>query len=129
MAKKNKKDRPPRKSQEVLRKQLPEEDRRSIAVTVAWMMATLATGAAMVFSTVAYALHRPAENAAETSYSLGALAGLLHFIGFVTGVLALALIPAVYRVRPTPPPLSVTVVSAVIGFAPLLVLLFRRYLA
>jgi hypothetical protein len=93
------------------------ETQRSVAVTVAWMMATVASAAALILMVTAYVAIRwlTPDNAAPQT--LAAIPGLLLFVAVVTGSLSLILIPIVYQLRPSPPPTAVTVGSAGIGVA------------
>ena len=105
----------------------PVEDQRSVAVTVAWMMATLATAAALALAGGAYVLTRSLLSNAGQPNPLTALPGLLLFIAVVTGILTLLLIPVVYRVRTTPPPSTVTIGSACIAVSPWIIVLVRGW--
>ncbi len=98
-----------------------------MAVTVAWMMSTLATAAALALAAAAYVLTRSLSNDAGRPNPMAALPGLLLFIALVTGILTVVLIPIVYRVRPTPPPSMVTIGSACIAVSPWIVILFRAW--
>lgn len=98
------------------------EDRRSLAVTVAWMMTSLATVAALAFWALAAGLRQVANPSPDGTQPLSAVPELLLFTSLVTGCLAVLLIPVVYRVRSVPPPQSVTWVVVTVAAIPWLVL-------
>ena len=54
---------------------------------------------------------------------VAAMTTLVTFAAVVIGVLSLALLPVVLKVRETPPPLAVTLVAVMIGLSPLATLL------
>lgn len=123
MSKQRKKTRPEKNKRRNVTSPMEGEDPRSVAVTVGWMMSTLATGSAVCLSAFAYLFVRSfrAEDAARSP--LAALPGLLLFTALVTSVLTLALIPIVYRVRPTNPPPMVTVGSVCVAASPWIAML------
>lgn len=103
------------------KRQLPKgsaavEDSRAEVVTVAWMLATLATlGAEVVGGVIRFVLSR-----LETApASLLAFPNLMLFTAAVTGVVCLSLTPIVYRLRRVPPPTAVTVLSITVALLPL----------
>lgn len=103
------------------------EDPRSVAVTVGWMMSTLATGGAMCFSALAHLLTRSLADHNGQPNPLTALPGLLLFMALVTSVLTLAIIPVVYHLRPVRPPRTVTAGSICVAVAPWFVVLVQTW--
>lgn len=99
------------------------EDRRSLAVTVAWTMATLATLGALTLFAIAFLLFRTASAPAGQMNPLAMIPGLLLWIAIVTGSVAVGLIPLVYRFRQTNPPMAFTLAAIVIGSVPWVLLL------
>lgn len=97
----------------------PIESRRSVAVTVAWMFASLAALVALVMAIVAEAILATTD--AQEPFGQGALVlpNVVWFIALVVGLIALALTPLVYRFRPSPPPATITIAAVLIGAAPL----------
>jgi uncharacterized membrane protein len=96
------------------------EERRSVAITVVWMLATLATVGAVAGSALVYSLTtalRPADPGL-----LQIVPGLLLLVGCCTGTLTLAVTPLVYRFRSDPPPRAIAVGAVLIAVAPWLVL-------
>ena len=98
------------------------ESRASEAVTVGWMLTSWATLLA-VFVWLALRTLAPQEG------RLAIVGDLLLFAGSVTGLLALLLLPVVYRVRRDRPPRSIVAAATGIGVAPLLIQVVRIWLA
>lgn len=98
------------------------EDRSSIAVTVAWMLATLSTAIASALAVASYSIVRWGGEGADENAPLGFFPGLMLLIAALTGLASLGLIPIVYRVRPAPPPRSITIAAGLIGALPLVIL-------
>ena len=94
------------------------EDRRAVAITVAWMLATLSCTVAslcwLIAWFVAWRLKPPGEDS-----PLALIPNSLWFISLVTGVLALILMPAAYRWRQVPPPRAIAIYSVAIGLVPI----------
>jgi hypothetical protein len=99
------------------------EARNSVAVTVAWMLATLCTAIASGLTVVSYSIVRWGGEAADANAPLGFFPGLMLLIAGLTGIASLGLIPVVYRVRPIAPPRSITIAAVLIGALPLVILL------
>jgi hypothetical protein len=92
------------------------EDSRAEFITVAWMLAALATlGAEAVGG-----LLRVVLNLLETTpASLLAFPNVMLFTASVTGIICLSLTPLVYRFRRVPPPTAVTVLAVTVAVIPL----------
>ena len=86
------------------------EDRRSVAVTVAWMLGMLVTLLAEFIGIIANGMH------------LTMLPQLMLFVAVVGGVVTMALLPLVYRFRAVPPPRSISVFSVLVSVLPIVVL-------
>jgi hypothetical protein len=100
-----------------------EESRGAEALTVLWMLATVATLAAE-FVAGAGLLFFPANSSADEAPSpLSALPGVMLFTALTTGTLCLVLTPLVRRLRRTPPPPAVVWMAAVVGVSPWAILL------
>lgn len=97
---------------------LPIEDRRSEAVTVAWMLAIIATLGAEIVGGVSLIATANWNAAAETR---SPIPGLMLFIAVVTGVVCLLLTPLVHRFRRTLPPASIQFVAVTASVLPILV--------
>ena len=97
------------------------EGSKSVALTVAWMMCTLATGAALFLYAVFSAV-LPRGLAESKNSAAAAIPAVALFTALVTGGLVLGLVPVVYRIRPEKPPLAITIGSLAVGSAPWIVL-------
>jgi hypothetical protein len=97
---------------------LPIEDRRSEAVTVAWMLAIIATLGAEIVGGVSLLVTSDWNASAETR---SLLPGLMLFIAVVTGVICLLLTPLVHRFRRDPPPAPIQYVAVTASVLPILV--------
>lgn len=96
----------------------PVEDRRTEAMTVAWMLSTTVTFGALFFAGVAlltlpYMVARAGEAGA-----LSAIPHLLLAVATVTGTVSILLMGCAIRYRRTPPPPMIIVISAMICFCP-----------
>jgi hypothetical protein len=92
------------------------EDRRAEVITVAWMLAAMATLGAEVVG----GLLRIMLNQLETaSAALLTFPNLMLFTAAVTGILCLSLTPLVYHFRRVPPPTGVTAFAVTISVIPL----------
>jgi hypothetical protein len=100
---------------------LPEESRAAEAVTVAWMLSTLATFAAELAAVAAWAVVGPAVDD-QLASPLSVLPRLLLLIAAVAGSVSLLLAPITYRVRLVSPPRAITIIAVLVGIAPLIVL-------
>src|SRR4051812_43696413 len=94
----------------------PAESRAAEALTVGWLLAVMMTFLCELGSAGALALGRFGAD-------MSAAAAYLLFAALVMGIASLALTLGVLQVRRVSPPRGVTVVSLVIGAAPLLVFL------
>ncbi len=92
------------------------EDRRAEATTVAWTLCGLAAMAGDLGSLLLNGLLRGAANG-----PLAILPNVLLLIAALSGIIALALTPLVYRFRRIPPPPQITVVIVLAALAPWLV--------
>ena len=93
------------------------EDRRAEAVTVAWMISTVATAVGIAVSAVVLWTAQPPEDS-QSPGLLASLAPLMLFSATITGLVALCLTPLVYFFRRHPPPLLITVCAVGIAIAP-----------
>ncbi len=84
-----------------------------MAVTIGWMLATLATALALVVSFVAAALHPLLSGGMFLAVSR-----YLLITSALTGILAIVLIPVVRRVRPDRPPAAIEWTAAILGTIP-----------
>lgn len=121
MAAKSKK---PKKLAPYLSDNVAVEDRTAVAVTVAWILATIGSLSAQILGAGAYVLLQQADLPTRQS-TLGLLPALMWLIAVVTGVIALALLPVVYRMRKVLPPRSIAAGAFVVGLTPLVVALVR----
>lgn len=96
---------------------LPPEDRRSEALTVAWMLCALFAFCAEVGGLIVSILlaSSPANESTEPAALLLVVASA---ISWVAGLLTLLLTPIVYRMRKTPPPAAIILMAMLIGLAP-----------
>lgn len=101
---------------------LPAEDRRAEAVTVAWMLATVATGGAELLGLIVYLLLRFDPAGKVSPEPLRALPPLMLFTALIVGLISLAMVPIVYQFRHLPPPRSVTAVSISLALLPIVLL-------
>ena len=90
-----------------------EEDRRSVAATVGWLLAALAT----LLGTIVALVVSVAAPSTEGSM-LALLAEYLLVASRISGAVALLMTPVVYAVRPDRPPRAVVVAVLAIGAAP-----------
>jgi hypothetical protein len=70
-----------------------------------------------------YAGLRPA------SPQLRMLTGMFHFAALVMGVIGLAMIPMIFKVRQDPPPPAIVMLAVVIGGLPLVGLMLQLFFA
>lgn len=97
---------------------MPAEDRRTEAITVAWMLCTMVTLGALVFSGIAaLTVPRLAFRAGDVG-AMGVIPGLLLAIATVTGSVAIILMGITIRIRRSPPPRLILAGSTVICFFP-----------
>lgn len=104
--------------------ELPEEERSSVAITVAWMLATLAC---LMSETVWLVGELWIRMSAEdpSRHPLVIIPDMMRLISVCTGILALTLLPFVLRVRKTTPPRAVTAFSIVVSALPLVATIAR----
>jgi hypothetical protein len=100
----------------------PQENRAAEAVTVAWMLTTMATLAAEVLALILWAVVW-IYNRGHIPDGALALPALMLFIAAVTGTLCLLMAPLTYRVRAVPPPSGVTIMAVTVGAVPLVTIL------
>jgi hypothetical protein len=99
------------------------EERRAEAITVIWMLTAVATLAAETVTLVARAVMWLFADADQLPVVARILPGWFLLCATLTGLLSLALMPVVYYTRRTPPPLSISIAVAVIGLAPLVIMI------
>lgn len=92
------------------------ENRAAVAVTVMWMLTTIATLMAQLVWAGSFTL----VNLLDKAGNLAVLPGLMLFTGVVSGIVCLILAPVAWRIREVPPPRSVTLVAIIIGTLPLI---------
>ena len=101
------------------------ESRQSVAVTVAWMLSLLVTLAAELIAIPATIISKTHPQPAGQGMSKAFDADLFLFLALVIGLITMALVPLVYRVRAIPPPKSVTIAAFVVGSVPPFTILLR----
>ena len=99
----------------------PPETKAADAVTVAWM---LAVTCALMCEVTTSALRAYLVFAPDRP-KIAMLAELLLFAALVSGIVSLLIVPVVLKVRRVVPPRPVTIVSLVVGVAPLVVYIAR----
>jgi membrane protein YdbS with pleckstrin-like domain len=106
------------------RKGEPEDDRVVEMFTVAWMLA--------VFTTLVCELSAVAATwyvqANPLSTRMALLASILIFAALIVGLMSLALMAVVWKLRAIRPPNGISVFALVVGAAPGLLLLLRNIL-
>jgi hypothetical protein len=96
----------------------PSEDRRTEAVTAAWMLCTIVTLGALVLGGIVWlAMPLVASQAGEFG-TMGVIPPLLLFVATVTGTVSIILMFCAMRFRRIPPPRSIIIASAVICLLP-----------
>ncbi len=78
----------------------------------------MVTVLAEVVSLVSLALILVFAEEQEIAIQQAALPGLILFIGIITGIICLVLVPVVHQVRRVPPPRSVTIFVVAVGLTP-----------
>lgn len=121
-------DRPP-----VDRERGPEgtsnEEPRAVALTVAWMLTAIASLASELVAVAAMVLNRmliDPHDAQKLPPLARVLPGWFLFCALATGLLCLALTPAVWKVRREKPPRSVMLFAIGAGFLPIATLFVIR---
>jgi hypothetical protein len=99
----------------------PGETETSVAATVAWMLAT----STVLLCDVGAFLMQLAAAALPGNRGVTIFRDLLLFGGLVAGVVTLALLPVVYRLRRVAPPTGVTAFAACAALAPMVALAVR----
>jgi len=100
----------------------PTESRVSVFVTVGWMLGAMATFGAEAGG---FALQAIAWSADPTPEWMEAIASVLFLVALVCGVFTLVLTPICLKVRPSPPPKSITRMVVVVATVPMMVLVAR----
>lgn len=95
------------------------ESRQAVAITVAWMLATLAGTVASVAWLVAAGIALYFKPPGRPS-AIAMIPNSLWFIALVAGILSLIFMPAAYRWRLVPPPRAVAVYAVVIAVFPII---------
>jgi hypothetical protein len=99
----------------------PAESQAAEAATIGWMLAVLTTTVCEfgVLAARFYFAGRP------DAAAVGTAGELLLFASAITGLVALLLIPVVYKARLVRPPSAVTAFAIIVGVAPWIVLLVQ----
>lgn len=101
-----------------------DEERSSVAITVAWMLSTLAClMAESVWIVSALWIQAAVED--PQRHPLIIVPDMMRLVAVCTGILALILLPFVLRVRQTPPPRAIIIFSIIVGALPLTATLVR----
>lgn len=103
------------------REELPPETQAADAMTIGWMLALLTS---LICQVAAIA----ANWISLASPRLGGLknfGAMLFFAATVIGLVVVALIPVLYKVRKTPPPKAIVGFAIVVAIAPWVVLLVQ----
>lgn len=93
------------------------------AMTVAWMLAVLATIVAELLAVGGVVLVALMPREDESPGLLGMIPGSLGFSALVTGGLSLILTPVVRRMRDVPPPRAIVITALLTGGIPWFLLL------
>jgi hypothetical protein len=96
----------------------PPEERRAEVATVAWMLCALFTFCAEGVGLVARIGLAYAGEAEPRPAAWSVLPDVTLVMALVTGALCLVLTGVVHRLRKTPPPLAITVVTVLLGLTP-----------
>jgi hypothetical protein len=100
------------------------EERSSVAITVAWMLATMACFLAeIVWLGSELAILNLTR--AQLPGAVLVIPDMMRLTAVCTGLLGLTLLPFVLRVRQAPPPRAVTIFSVLVCILPLLATLAR----
>jgi len=98
------------------------EDRASVALTVAWMLAALATLIATAVVLFGEFLLWQFPPQSDDAQPFAFVPDLFLLVATATGMLCLVLTPVVYRVRQDPPPRSIAALAVVAGLLPLAII-------
>jgi len=101
----------------------PREPRTAEAATIAWTVSVTMVVACDLAS-IAANIYLLRNHGAQGAQAFG---GLMLFGGAVVGAASLALLPVVYRLRQTPPPMGFTVFAACASVAPILAVVARTF--
>lgn len=104
------------------------EDRTTVALTVAWMLALLCSLSAELASLTVLVVARPVPPVEGRPQLAAALAGGLLLAALVTGAACLLLTPIVWRLRKSKPPLAVGMAAVLVGLAPMITLVILYWL-
>jgi hypothetical protein len=100
---------------------MPTESQAADAMTVGWMLAILTTllcqVAALVMRWIAFANPQLA--------GLSSFSAMLFFGALIIGLVTLALIPVLYKIRVLAPPTPIVAFAVVVGLAPWVTLLMQ----
>lgn len=94
------------------------EDRPAVAVTVAWMLASVCAATADVLWGISRLLVFWAVRDGGNPPSYALIPGAMWMIALITGTLGLVLMVVAYRVRTVEPPRSALVFSVIAGLVP-----------
>ena len=108
------------------REQAPAEpeSRASVALTVAWMLTSFCTAAALFVAAPIWLVSRKLGPGGPQN-PLAAIALVMLMVAALTGLTSLVLTPFALRIRQIPPPGAITIAAVLIGLAPFLALLIR----
>jgi hypothetical protein len=101
----------------------PAESQAAEAATIGWMLAVL-TATVCELGVLAARLY---FNWHPDAAGVGTAGELLLFSSAIVGLVVLALIPVVYKVRRVRPPTAVTVFAVVVGVLPWAALLMQSF--
>ena len=105
------------------------EERSSVALTVAWMLTSLATAIALAVVVVGQMLvwQFPPETSGSAPFAF--VPSLFLLMATITGLVCLTLTPVVYRVRRDPPPRSIATAAVVVSLIPFAIIAWRTLFA
>lgn len=104
----------------------PYDQRRGDAITVAWVVGTIACGLAGVIGGIGIYLTHGIQPGDQPRF-WEILTPLMLFIAAITGLVVICLTPLVYIFRRTAPPIVITVVALVLALFPLVTLVVLAY--
>lgn len=113
----------PKRRRKVVREAPPAESRAADFCTIGWLLSALT---ALFCETVSLAARWYAGDAPER-IGLRMLSEYMLFAALVTGLFALSLTAAVWKLRRAPPPAGITVFALVVSIVPWMVLLLRQW--
>jgi hypothetical protein len=124
VSKKKKKKAPPARAAAV-RSNVESESRQAVALTVAWMLATLSGTVASIAWMIAAGITLYFKPPGQPS-KIAMIPNTLLFIAGAAGVLNLVLMPAAYRWRAVPPPRAIAVYAVCVAVFPLVGMLVLK---